>query len=89
MLYGRVLIADDNRDRADNLAVLLADEGYTVETAYDGLRALELAVAFRPHVIILDERMPRMNGSALIAISAEAVDPKEILDAVRAVRRPD
>ncbi|MBW8905079.1 MAG: hypothetical protein JF611_05320 [Betaproteobacteria bacterium] len=32
----RVLIADDNRDWADGLAVLLEEEGYTVHTTYDG-----------------------------------------------------
>jgi CheY-like chemotaxis protein len=58
----RVLIADDNRDWADGLAILLADQGYNVRTAYDGRGALEVAREFQPHVVILDIYMPRMTG---------------------------
>jgi CheY-like chemotaxis protein len=58
----RVLVADDNRDWADGLAVLLAGEGYSVRTAYDGRDAIEAARKFQPHVVILDVWMPRMTG---------------------------
>jgi CheY-like chemotaxis protein len=58
----RVLIADDNRDWADGLAVLLEDEGYDVQTAYDGRQAIEAARTFCPHVVVLDIRMPQMTG---------------------------
>ena len=58
----RVLIADDNRDYADGLGVLLADLGYSVRTAYDGREALEAAREFQPHVVILDVLMPGMTG---------------------------
>jgi CheY-like chemotaxis protein len=33
-----------------------------VDTAYDGQQALELAGAWRPHVVLLDIGMPKMNG---------------------------
>jgi CheY-like chemotaxis protein len=58
----RILIADDNRDHADTLARLLADEGYSVRTSYDGRSALDAAREFRPHVVVLDIRMPHMTG---------------------------
>ena len=58
----RVLIADDNRDTADSLAALLELEGNQVRAAYDGEKALELAAAFQPSVILLDIGMPKMNG---------------------------
>lgn len=58
----RVLIADDNRDWADGLAILLERQGYKVRTAYDGREALEAARAFRPHVVVLDVRMPEIGG---------------------------
>jgi DNA-binding response OmpR family regulator len=58
----RVLIADDNRDWADGLKLLLADEGYSVRTAYDGRDAIEAAREFQPQVVILDVWMPRMTG---------------------------
>jgi CheY-like chemotaxis protein len=61
-LAKRVLIADDNRDWADGLAVLLEDEGYAVQTAYDGRQAIEAARTFLPHIVVLDIRMPQMTG---------------------------
>jgi CheY-like chemotaxis protein len=58
----RVLIADDNRDWADGLAVLLEEQGYAVRTAYDGREAIEAARLFQPDIVVLDIRMPRLTG---------------------------
>ncbi len=57
-----VLIADDNRDSAETLAVLLGMRGLLVRVASDGLQALEMAITFRPDVVVLDLGMPGMNG---------------------------
>jgi CheY-like chemotaxis protein len=58
----RVLIADDNDDAATSLAILSKTVGYEVETARDGVQAVEKALTFRPDVVLLDIRMPRLNG---------------------------
>jgi CheY-like chemotaxis protein len=58
----RILVVDDMRDNADSVALLLGLEGNEVQTAYDGLAALEAAERFRPHVVLLDVRMPKLNG---------------------------
>jgi len=58
----RILVADDNRDAADSLAVMLRIAGHEVRTAYDGQEALEIAEAFRPALALLDLGMPRLNG---------------------------
>ena len=58
----RVLIADDNRDWADGLAVLLEEQGYSVRTTYDGREAIEAARTFQPDIVVLDIRMPRLTG---------------------------
>jgi CheY-like chemotaxis protein len=58
----RVLIVDDNVDAADSLAFLLGAWGYDTHTAHDGLAAIAASDECRPHVIILDISMPRMNG---------------------------
>jgi len=58
----RVLIADDNRDAADSMAMLLRLMGNEVRTVHDGIAAVEEAAAFRPSVILLDIGMPRLNG---------------------------
>ena len=46
----RILVADDNLDAAESLAMLLSLEGNETRTAHDGLEALDVAAAFRPDV---------------------------------------
>jgi CheY-like chemotaxis protein len=58
----RIRVADDNRDAAESLAMMLELMGNEVRTGGDGLEAVELAGAFRPHLILLDIGMPRLNG---------------------------
>jgi PAS domain S-box-containing protein len=63
----RVLIADDNKDAADSLAMLLEIEGHEVRVAHGGHAALALAQAFRPDVALLDIGMPDVSGFAVAA----------------------
>jgi PAS domain S-box-containing protein len=58
----RVLVADDNRDAAESLGMLLRLMGNEVRTVHDGIKAVEEAATFRPDVILLDIGMPRLNG---------------------------
>jgi PAS domain S-box-containing protein len=58
----RVLVADDNRDAADSLAMLLQLDGHEVSVAHDGVKALELIKQSLPHVALLDIGMPGLNG---------------------------
>jgi PAS domain S-box-containing protein len=58
----RILVADDNRDSADSLAMLLTLMGNDVRTANDGAEAVDMAYTFRPEVILLDIGMPKLNG---------------------------
>jgi signal transduction histidine kinase/ActR/RegA family two-component response regulator len=64
--YGklRVLIADDNRDAADSLSMLLTMDGFDVRTVYGGRAAISAAETFRPDVALLDIGMPETNGYA-------------------------
>jgi CheY-like chemotaxis protein len=58
----RVLIADDNRDAADSLSMLLELAGHEVRVAHLGQTAMYLAQTFRPHVALLDIGMPDLSG---------------------------
>ncbi len=58
----RVLVADDNRDSALTLSIMLEAMGNEVRVAHDGEEAVAVAAAFRPDAILLDIGMPRMNG---------------------------
>ncbi|MFO1465335.1 MAG: ATP-binding protein [Steroidobacteraceae bacterium] len=58
----RVLLADDNRDAADSLSMVLEMAGYEVRTVYSGREALLSADRFRPHAMVLDIGMPDVDG---------------------------
>jgi len=58
----RILIADDALDSAESLAALLSLDGHEVMIANDGIEAVQRFGTFRPHVVILDLGMPRMDG---------------------------
>jgi signal transduction histidine kinase len=58
----RVLIADDNIDAGESLAMLLRLDGHEVELASNGSQAVELFDRMRPEIAILDIGMPGLNG---------------------------
>jgi CheY-like chemotaxis protein len=58
----RILVADDNKDAADSLAMLLEMAGHEVRVAHNGRAALALAQAFRPNTALLDIGMPDLTG---------------------------
>jgi len=59
---GRILVADDNRDAAESLALVLRFSGYEVSIAFSGVEALEIAGRDRPRAAIIDIGMPGMSG---------------------------
>ncbi|HXW10770.1 MAG TPA: ATP-binding protein, partial [Steroidobacteraceae bacterium] len=58
----RVLIADDNRDAAESLAMLVRLSGHDVRTVHDGRQALTAGESFRPDIVFLDIGMPVLDG---------------------------
>lgn len=63
----RILVVDDNQDSAETLCSLLELLEYDARTAYDGDEAIRAAVEFQPHVLVMDIRMPRMDGYEAVA----------------------
>ncbi|WP_201207340.1 response regulator [Pseudomonas sp. S37] len=60
-----ILIVDDEYLIADILAMALEDEGYLVEKASDGEKALEALKEKRVQLVITDYMMPKLNGQEL------------------------
>jgi CheY-like chemotaxis protein len=58
----RVLVADDNQDAGETLAMLLRLDGHEVHVATDGLQAVEMFAREQPDVAILDIGMPGLSG---------------------------
>ncbi len=64
----RVLVVEDHNDSREMLEEFLNQEGFTVESAVNGLQALErLRCPPRPDVVLLDLMMPVMTGWDLMA----------------------
>ena len=77
----RILVADDNVDAADSLALLLKLHGHEVRVAFNGGDAVRLAQKWPPHVAILDLDMPVLTGDAVAAQLRSAI-PRVVLIAL-------
>ncbi len=90
----RILVVDDEPDVRSLVVDLLARDGYTATSAADGLEALRGLYAFRPDLVVLDVRMPRLDGWRTLERIRELTDVPVLmltardgeLDKVRALR---
>jgi CheY-like chemotaxis protein len=62
----RIVVADDHADTRDLYAEVLSLMQFGVVTAANGEDALALCLAERPHALVADLRMPKMNGYELL-----------------------
>lgn len=77
-----ILVVDDDREIVESTAIFLANEGYNVIKAYDGMEALEIINTKPVHLVILDIMMPRLDGiRATLKIREERNIPIIILSA--------
>lgn len=66
IMVKRILVVEDETDLRDFLQELLVDEGYTVQTAEDGLEALNAVKKSEPDLVILDLGLPKMSGESVV-----------------------
>src|SRR5688572_16451002 len=71
----RILIVDDEPNARTALAQLLREDGYAVEMAADGFKALPQLDEFGPDLLLTDVHMPGMNGLELLR-KARELDPE-------------
>ena len=72
---GTILVVDDEVNARTALAELLRGEGYTVETAADGFKALPKLDDLNPDLVLTDLKMPGMDGLDLMRKARER-DPE-------------
>jgi two-component system response regulator HydG len=63
---GRILVVDDEANARSALVELLREEGYSVEGAADGFKALGKLPEFAPDLVLTDLKMPGMDGIELL-----------------------
>lgn len=64
---GRVLVVDDDRDIVESVSIRLHAAGYEIVTAFDGQQGVTIATTDAPDAIVLDVRMPKMDGMTALA----------------------
>ena len=64
----RVLVVDDHFDTARSYYVGLRMDGYEAEFAVNGYGAIEAARRFRPDIVILDLKLPDMDGCEIARV---------------------
>jgi CheY-like chemotaxis protein len=76
VMRGMVLVVDDDEGVRAVMATALEDEGWIVQTAENGRTALETLRWARPEAIILDLRMPVMDGLTFAELYREFPEPR-------------
>ncbi len=61
-MKAKILVVEDEKALNEAYELILNNEGYEVEVAHDGNEALEKTKKFEPDIILLDLRMPRVDG---------------------------
>lgn len=81
MKKGKILIIDDERSLLESFEMFLSEKGYVIECAMNAQEGLNKSRLFKPNVIILDVRLPDMNGIDLIEKLKERECPIIIITA--------
>ena len=75
-----ILVVDDDHGTQETLRWALTDAGFVVETAADGRQALARAASFHPALVVLDLKLPLVDGAAVAAgLRAALPHPPPIL----------
>jgi len=82
----RVLVVEDDDTIGELIEAALGDAGYEVAVAAGGAAGLELAERFKPHLVLLDLRMPGLDGRGFAAAYRKAVRRPAPIAVVTAVR---
>jgi DNA-binding response OmpR family regulator len=81
-----VLVIDDNPDLLDIVDAILSDAGFVVAKALSGEDGLTVARTLRPHLILLDLNMPRMDGWEVLKLLKADQGTRDIPVAIFSVR---
>src|SRR5690606_21620389 len=73
-----VLIIEDDQVLRENIQELLEVNGYSVYTAPNGIKGVELALLKSPHIILCDIKMPELNGYQVL----EILNQKKVTDGI-------
>lgn len=70
----KILVVDDDKDILELLRYNLEKEGYPIMVSADGIKAVEIAREFKPHLVLLDIMMPGQDGVETCRLMREIDD---------------
>ncbi len=85
----KILLVDDEPDILEIVSYNLANEGYQIFTASNGIEAVKKSKEIQPHLILLDVMMPEMDGIEACAKIRENDNLKEVIIAFFTARGED
>ncbi|MGE0077915.1 MAG: response regulator transcription factor [Bacteroidales bacterium] len=85
----RILVVDDEPDIIEFLSYNLKKEGFSIRAASTGRQAIDTAVTFNPHLILLDVMMPEMDGIETCEELRSNPKTKDVLIAFLTARSED
>jgi DNA-binding response OmpR family regulator len=88
-LSRRLLVVEDDDTIGELLEAALGDAGYEVAVAAGGAAGLELAARFKPHLVLLDLRMPGVDGRDFASAYRKRTRRPAPIALITAVRDPD
>ena len=75
----KILLVDDNEDLANNLADILSESGYPTAVAFDGKSAIDLCRSRPFDLILVDYKLPDMDGLRLQECLSEIIDANYLI----------
>lgn len=74
----KILIVEDNQDSRELVVKILKNNGYEMIEAADGEEALEKATNYKPHLILMDISIPKIDGYEVTKILKDQDEFKHI-----------
>lgn len=78
MATRKILVADDNQQIRMLVSAALRSLGHEIVHAVDGENALEMAIAERPDLVLLDVTMPKLDGFEVLGFLRKRPETKNV-----------
>jgi two-component system cell cycle response regulator DivK len=75
----KILVVDDDPTNRKLLALFLKEGGYELRNAFDAEEAIEILKTWRPHLILMDVQLPRMDGFELTSLLKASAETRDIV----------
>lgn len=85
----RILIIEDNHDLREGLKALLEDAGHEVFACADGEEGVDVALARKPDVLLIDIGLPKLDGYSVAAKVRAELDRRALLVAITGYGLPE